>query len=97
MLDDCPPMGYCRLKFEALADKEPGLLDLESDEEGATLPAAATDLGLTEPLTAATESPGKLPGSQGASTELPSSQPQPTAAQALLDQEEFVIEEYDSD
>ncbi|XP_023694679.2 cell cycle checkpoint protein RAD17 [Paramormyrops kingsleyae] len=86
-----------RLKFEALTDKEPGLLDLESDEEDATLPAAVTDLGLAEPLTAATDSPGELPSSQGASTDLPPSQPQPTGAQALLDEEEFVIEEYDSD
>ncbi|KAM3655252.1 cell cycle checkpoint protein RAD17 [Ammospiza maritima maritima] len=41
--------------------------------------------------------PEGLPSSQSSGSDLPSSQPQPVAAQALLEEEELRIEEYDSD
>ncbi|XP_014745449.1 PREDICTED: cell cycle checkpoint protein RAD17 [Sturnus vulgaris] len=41
--------------------------------------------------------PEGLPSSQSSGSELPGSQPQPMAAQALLEEEELRIEEYDSD
>ncbi|NWR23004.1 RAD17 protein, partial [Emberiza fucata] len=41
--------------------------------------------------------PEGLPSSQSSGSDLPGSQPQPVAAQALLEEEELRIEEYDSD
>ncbi|NWZ92823.1 RAD17 protein, partial [Nesospiza acunhae] len=41
--------------------------------------------------------PEGLPSSQSSGSDLPGSQPQPVAAQALLEDEELRIEEYDSD
>ncbi|XP_064259272.1 cell cycle checkpoint protein RAD17 isoform X1 [Passer domesticus] len=41
--------------------------------------------------------PEGLPSSQSSGSDLPGSQPQPMAAQALLEEEELRIEEYDSD
>lgn len=64
----------CRLRLEALGDKEPGVPEpLQGDDaEG-------------------------LPSSQSSGSDLPGSQPQPIAAQAMLEEEELRIEEYDSD
>uniref|UniRef100_A0A8C7JQL0 RAD17 checkpoint clamp loader component n=1 Tax=Oncorhynchus kisutch TaxID=8019 RepID=A0A8C7JQL0_ONCKI len=97
-----------RLKLEALTDKDPGLLELDSEEEeegglvsssvdqtSGTLSGETGDQGdpSLEPL---------LPGSQGPGAggpggDLPASQPQPTTTSALLEEEDVVIEEYDSD
>lgn len=94
------------MKLEALTDKDPGLLELDSEEEGGLVsssvdPTSGTLSGETgdqgdpslEPL---------LPGSQGPGAggpdgDLPASQPQPTTTSALLEEEDVVIEEYDSD
>uniref|UniRef100_A0A8C7MYT9 RAD17 checkpoint clamp loader component n=1 Tax=Oncorhynchus kisutch TaxID=8019 RepID=A0A8C7MYT9_ONCKI len=82
-----------RLKLEALTDKDPGLLELDSEEEEeGGLTGDQGDPSL-EPL---------LPGSQGPGAggpggDLPASQPQPTTTSALLEEEDVVIEEYDSD
>ncbi|KAJ8414867.1 hypothetical protein AAFF_G00023900 [Aldrovandia affinis] len=73
-----------RLKLEALTDRDPGTLDGDSEEEGAE-PAVPAPTG---------PGPGETGGDQGA--DLPASQPQPTMAQALLEDEELVIDEYDS-
>uniref|UniRef100_A0A8C7Q788 RAD17 checkpoint clamp loader component n=1 Tax=Oncorhynchus mykiss TaxID=8022 RepID=A0A8C7Q788_ONCMY len=67
-----------RLKLEALTDKDPGLLELDSEEE--------EDGGLVQG-----------PGAGGPGGDLPASQPQPTTTSALLEEEDVVIEEYDSD
>ncbi|XP_026875668.2 cell cycle checkpoint protein RAD17 isoform X1 [Electrophorus electricus] len=74
-----------RLKLEALGDKEPGGLDLdgESDDAG----TQTTGQG-TRTLPSSSQEPG---------ADFPSSQPQPTTADALLDEEDILIEEYDSD
>ncbi|KAL4609492.1 cell cycle checkpoint protein RAD17 [Arapaima gigas] len=82
-----------RLKFEALTDKDPGTLDLDSNE----LAATDTDFGPTEPFKGAADSTKDLTSSQGTMVDLPTSQPQPSMTQALLEEEDFVIEEYDSD
>ncbi|KAM3850280.1 cell cycle checkpoint protein RAD17-like, partial [Diretmus argenteus] len=63
-----------RLKPEALADKEPGLLELDSEEEEEEEVAQA-----------------------GLGGDLPASQPQPTTSQALMEEDDLLIEEYDSD
>lgn len=72
----------CRLQLEALGDKDPGLPELfRRDGDGADGEA---------------EGP-PLPSSQSSGSDLPGSQPQPVAAQAILEEEELQIEEYDSD
>ncbi|KAM4607375.1 cell cycle checkpoint protein RAD17 isoform 1-T2 [Polymixia lowei] len=70
-----------RLKLEALTDKEPGMLEPDSEEE-----AADQAVSTMESL---------LP-SQGMGGDLPASQPQPTTTDALME-EDLLIEEYDSD
>lgn len=73
---------FCRLKLEALGDKDPGVPELFCrDGDGAD--------GDPEGL--------PLPSSQSSGSDLPGSQPQPIAAQAILEEEELKIEEYDSD
>lgn len=62
----------CRLKLETLTDKEPGQLEIDSEEE------QEEDQG-------------------GVEESLPISQPQPTASQVLLEEEDLIIEEYTSD
>ncbi|KAI4877167.1 hypothetical protein NFI96_020658 [Prochilodus magdalenae] len=82
-----------RLKLEALGDKDPGGLDFDFENEDGTqttepgtssLPADST----VEPILQSSQDPGG---------DLPASQPQPTTTEALLDDEDLLIEEYDSD
>ncbi|NXO13805.1 RAD17 protein, partial [Oriolus oriolus] len=73
---------FGRLQLEALGDKDPGVPELfRHDGDGAD--------GGPEGLL--------LPSSQSSGSDLPGSQPQPIAAQAILEEEELKIEEYDSD
>lgn len=84
-----------RLKLEALGDKDPGLLDPDSDhEEQGT---QSTEPGLQTALPGDTTAVPTLPNSQEPGGDLPASQPQPTTAEALLNEEDLLIEEYDSD
>lgn len=84
-----------RLKLEALGDKDPGLLDLDSDPEEAG--TKSTELGTQATLPGDSTALPTLPNSQEPGGELPASQPQPTTAEALLDEKDLLIEEYDSD
>ncbi|XP_064152503.1 cell cycle checkpoint protein RAD17 [Anguilla rostrata] len=83
-----------RLKLEALTDKDPGMLDEDSEEEeaGPVVPTPSDATGSTPPPEDSAQ-----PCSQGPGGDLPASQPQPTTSQALLEDEEMVIDEYDSD
>lgn len=82
-----------RLRLEALGDKDPGVLDADSENEESSAPQSL-EPGTT-PGNATTES--NLPNSQDPPGELSASQPQPTSTEALLDEEDLLIEEYDSD
>ncbi|XP_053337696.1 cell cycle checkpoint protein RAD17 isoform X1 [Clarias gariepinus] len=85
-----------RLKLEALGDKDPGLLELDSDhEETGTLNTGTAET--TQPPDTVPSTVPSLPNSQEPGADLPASQPQPTTADALLDEEDLLIEEYDSD
>lgn len=89
-----------RLKLEALTDRDPGTLETDSEEEGPVSPEAPPASGTAsgeagEQLTPSGKTP--LPDSQGAGGELPASQPQPTTAEAMMEVEDLLIEEYDSD
>ncbi|XP_028851643.1 cell cycle checkpoint protein RAD17 isoform X2 [Denticeps clupeoides] len=79
-----------RLRLEALTDKDPGLIDTDSEnEETLQSEATAENEGLsTEPGPAS---------SPDAGVDLPMSQPQPTTTEALLEEEDLLIEEYESD
>lgn len=61
-----------RLKLEVLTDKEPGELEVNTEEE---------------------EDKGQQEVEEG----LLSSQPQPSTSQILLEEEDLIIEQYDSD
>lgn len=82
----------CRMRLEALGDKDPGVLDDSENEDSSG--AQSVNPGTTSG-TATTES--NLPNSQEPAGELSASQPQPTSTEALLDEEDLLIEEYDSD
>uniref|UniRef100_A0A8C8EWD8 AAA+ ATPase domain-containing protein n=1 Tax=Oncorhynchus tshawytscha TaxID=74940 RepID=A0A8C8EWD8_ONCTS len=69
-IQDVGCLSRRKLKLEALTDKDPGLLELDSSQG---------------------------PGAGGPGGDLPASQPQPTTTSALLEEEDVVIEEYDSD
>lgn len=86
-------VSICRLKLEALGDKDPGILDADSENEDSCA-AQSLDPGTTQ-ANSTTES--NLPNSQDPSGELSASQPQPASTEALLDEEDLLIEEYDSD
>ncbi|NXM74109.1 RAD17 protein, partial [Serilophus lunatus] len=79
---------FGRLKLEALGDKEPGSPELFRAE------GEDTELD-SDPR----EGEGLLlpPSPCSSSSALPSSQPQPVAAQAILQEEDVAIEEFDSD
>lgn len=81
------------MRLEALGDKDPGILDADSENEESSA-AQSLEPGTT-PGNATTES--NMPNSQDPSGELSASQPQPTSTEALLDEEDLLIEEYDSD
>ncbi|XP_006004443.1 cell cycle checkpoint protein RAD17 isoform X2 [Latimeria chalumnae] len=89
-----------RLKLEALTDKDPGAMDVDSDDEGEVSANPKSIIALEETSGVNEEvqlnSPS-LPSSQSATGDLPGSQPQPTTAQAIMGEEEIRIEEYDSD
>uniref|UniRef100_A0A673GQQ4 Cell cycle checkpoint protein RAD17-like n=1 Tax=Sinocyclocheilus rhinocerous TaxID=307959 RepID=A0A673GQQ4_9TELE len=82
-----------RLRLEALNDKDPGILDADSENEDSS---AAQSLDPESAPGNATAEPN-LPNSQDPSGELSASQPQPTSTEALLNEEDLLIEEYDSD
>ncbi|KAL7836280.1 hypothetical protein AOLI_G00275640 [Acnodon oligacanthus] len=82
-----------RLKLEALGDKDPGGLDFDSENEEGT---KTVEPG-TSSLSGDTTTEPVLQSSQDPGGDLPASQPQPTTTEALLDDEDLLIEEYDSD
>ncbi|NXA04532.1 RAD17 protein, partial [Sapayoa aenigma] len=88
---------FGRLKLEALSDKDPGTPELFRGEgDGADAEPEPSGTGGSDPR----DPEGSLlPSSQcsGSGSDLPGSQPQPVAAQAILEEEDLAIEEFDSD
>ncbi|KAL2091972.1 hypothetical protein ACEWY4_011770 [Coilia grayii] len=82
-----------RLKLEALGDKDPGLLDEDTDGED----PARDHLHAKETTDPGPEAEPTPSCSQDAGADLPMSQPQPITSEALLDDEDLLIEEYESD
>ncbi|XP_041042376.1 cell cycle checkpoint protein RAD17 [Carcharodon carcharias] len=83
-----------RLTLETLTDKDPGVLELDNEEECSQSQLLTRDqaTATSETQTLCSTSTASLSGG-----DLPSSQPQPTITQSSLEEEELVIEEYDSD
>ncbi|XP_010133686.1 PREDICTED: cell cycle checkpoint protein RAD17 [Buceros rhinoceros silvestris] len=91
---------FGRLKLETLTDKDPGMPDLFVGCEGDCADVSAMEMAARmEKNTASENEPDGFPlsSSQCSGSELPSSQPQPVAAQAIMEEDELKIEEYDSD
>ncbi|NXA22011.1 RAD17 protein, partial [Ibidorhyncha struthersii] len=91
---------FGRLKLETLTDKDPGIPDLFASTEGecADVRGMETAAQMEKIRANENESDGfLLSSSQGSGSELLCSQPQPVAAQAIMEEDELKIEEYDSD
>ncbi|KAM4638637.1 cell cycle checkpoint protein RAD17-like isoform 2-T2 [Amazona ochrocephala] len=89
-----------RLKLETLTDKDPGIPDLFVSSEGDGADAHAVEAAAEVEKTTIDENESggfPLSSSQCSGSELPCSQPQPVAAQAVMEEDELQIEEYDSD
>ncbi|KAM4643241.1 cell cycle checkpoint protein RAD17-like isoform 2-T2 [Amazona ochrocephala] len=89
-----------RLKLETLTDKDPGIPDLFVSSEGDGADAHAVEAAAEVEKTTIDENESggfPLSSSQCSGSELPCSQPQPVAAQAIIEEDELQIEEYDSD
>lgn len=85
------------MKLEALTDKDPGAdADSDEDEDPSHVPSI-NESGNAVPKRRAGHRELLLPSSQGGEADLPSSQPQPVTAQAVLEDEDLKIEEFDSD
>ncbi|NXD13042.1 RAD17 protein, partial [Nothocercus nigrocapillus] len=95
-----PMRNQGRLKLETLTDKDPGIPDLFVNYDG---DLAATNVMETAAHTEQNQTNENeldgfaLSSSQCSGNELPCSQPQPIAAQAIMEEDELKIEEYDTD
>ncbi|XP_034512209.1 cell cycle checkpoint protein RAD17 isoform X3 [Ailuropoda melanoleuca] len=88
---------FGRLKMEALTDREPGLIDPDSGDEAQLNGGQPAEEALGEPTQTAEPETCCLPLSQNSGSELPASQPQPFSAQGDMEEEELIIEDYESD
>ncbi|NWS75592.1 RAD17 protein, partial [Crotophaga sulcirostris] len=91
---------FGRLKLETLTDKDPGIPDLfvSSEEDCADVHAMEMAVQMEKNGTNENELDGfLLSSSQCSGRELPCSQPRPVATQAVMEEDELKIEEYDSD
>lgn len=84
------------MKLETLTDKDPGA-DADSDEDPSHVPSIKDSGNDGLPKSTNGQKDLQLPSSQEGEANLPASQPQPVAAQAVLEDEELKIEEFDSD
>nr|XP_025837765.1 cell cycle checkpoint protein RAD17 isoform X2 [Vulpes vulpes] len=88
---------FGRLKMEALTDREHGLIDPDSGDEAQLNGGPPAEEALGEPTQTAETETCCLPWSQNSGSELPASQPQTFSGQGDEEEEELVIEDYESD
>uniref|UniRef100_A0A671FZU2 Cell cycle checkpoint protein RAD17 n=1 Tax=Rhinolophus ferrumequinum TaxID=59479 RepID=A0A671FZU2_RHIFE len=88
---------FGRLKMEALIDKEHGMIDPESGDEAPLNGGQPAEEALDEPTQTAEHEPWSLPLSQNSGSELPASQPQPFSVQEDIEDDDLMIEDYESD
>ncbi|KAJ7335824.1 hypothetical protein JRQ81_013765 [Phrynocephalus forsythii] len=88
---------FGRLRLEALTDKYSTTQILDSDDEGAFAEIPSTKVLLQTEETRLNEDNEPHDLRQSSGCELPGSQPQPVAAQVIMEEDDLNIEEYDSD
>nr|XP_030700671.1 cell cycle checkpoint protein RAD17 isoform X2 [Globicephala melas] len=88
---------FGRLKMEALTDREHGMTDLDSGDEAQIGGGQPAEEALGERTQTAEPETWSLPLSQDSGSELPASQPQPFSAQRDMEEEDMIIEDYESD
>lgn len=94
--------NFGRLKMEALADRELGLMDPDSGDELLHSGGQPAQEAQGEPAQTADPETWSLPLSQNSGSDLPASQPRPFSSKVDLEEEEeeeedIIIEDYDSD
>ncbi|XP_014635226.1 PREDICTED: cell cycle checkpoint protein RAD17 [Ceratotherium simum simum] len=88
---------FGRFKMEALTDREPGMIDADSGDEAQLMGRQPAEEALGEPTQTTEPETWSLPLSQNGGSELPGSQPQPFSAQGDVEEDDVVIEDYESD
>ncbi|KAK1345206.1 hypothetical protein QTO34_013916 [Cnephaeus nilssonii] len=88
---------FGRLKMEALTDREHGLIDPESGDEAQFIGGQPSEEAVEESTQTREPETCSLPLSQNSGNELPASQPQPFSAQGDMEEEDMIIEDYESD
>ncbi|XP_014707416.2 cell cycle checkpoint protein RAD17 isoform X1 [Equus asinus] len=88
---------FGRLKMEALTDREPAMIGADSGDEGQLSGGQPAEEALGETTQTPEPETWSLPLSQSSGSELPASQPQPFSAQGDMEDDELVIEDYESD
>lgn len=88
---------FGRLKMEALTDRENGMIEVDSGDEAQLTGGQSAEEALGEPIQSAEPETWSLPLSQNSGNELPASQPQPFSAQGDVEEEDMIIEDYESD
>uniref|UniRef100_A0AAA9TJ90 Cell cycle checkpoint protein RAD17 n=1 Tax=Bos taurus TaxID=9913 RepID=A0AAA9TJ90_BOVIN len=88
---------FGRLKMEALTDRENGMIEADSGDEAQLTGGQSAEEALGEPIQSAEPETWSLPLSQNSGNELPASQPQPFSAQGDVEEEDMIIEDYESD
>lgn len=83
--------------MEALTDREHGMIDPDSGDEAPLPGRQPAEEALGEPTQTTETETCCLPLSQNSGSELPASQPQSFSAQGDLEDEEMIIEDYESD
>ncbi|XP_069080507.1 cell cycle checkpoint protein RAD17 [Pleurodeles waltl] len=87
---------FGRLKLETLTDKDSGVPELDSEDEE-ELNETPSEKALEQTKNQSIEETSSPSTGQVCGSDLPSSQPQPPAARAIMEEDEIQIEEYDSD
>jgi cell cycle checkpoint protein len=77
--------------MEALTDREHGVMDPDSGDEARPAEETHREAAPAEPEA------WSLPLSQNSGSDLPASQPQPLSSKVDMEEEDMIIEDYDSD
>lgn len=83
--------------MEALTDREHGMIDPESGDEAQLNGGQPAGEALDEPTQTTDPETWSPPLSQNSGSELPASQPQPFSVQEDMEEDNMIIEDYESD
>ncbi|XP_012519949.1 PREDICTED: cell cycle checkpoint protein RAD17 [Propithecus coquereli] len=88
---------FGRLKMEALTDREHGMLGTDSGDEAQPDGGQPAEEALGESTQTSEPETCSLSLSQNSGSELPASQPRPFSSQGDTEEEDIIIEDYESD